>query len=106
LLASFHRGCLKYIQTQLTGLRRGQEISQATHERHLVLTGQVLEAMRSMGKPPDQPSGRMNSLWAEAKEWLSGFVLLHKVWSAWRAVSWPVSLGIWGSAVAKFLGLW
>jgi hypothetical protein len=109
LLASFHKGYLKQISQQLVTMRAelksGQDRLQATSDSHLVLTGRVLEAVR-MGKPAGQPSGAVKSLWGELKEWLSGFVLLHKVWSAWRAISWPVSLGVWGSAVAKFFGLW
>lgn len=117
LLASFHKGYLKQISHQLVTmraeLRSGHQQLQASSDRHLVYTGQVLEGQRQiMSKldtaPQPHKSGHTNlkSLWSEAKEWLSGFVLLHKVWSAWRAISWPVSLGVWVSAIAKFLGFW
>lgn len=66
---------------------------------------QILARVSAMSAPTaPPPSGP--SLWTTAKEYLTGFVLLHKAWSAWRAISWPVSLGVWASAVAKFLGFW
>lgn len=113
LLVSFHRGYLKQISHQLVTiraeLRSGQQQLRSSTDHLLVSTGQVLDGQRQiMAKldtaPP--PSGRPNlkSLWAEVKEWLSGFVLLHKALSAWRAISWPVNVTVWGSMAAKWLG--
>jgi sugar/nucleoside kinase (ribokinase family) len=115
--------CSEYfIISQQAAIKSGVDRLQATSDRHLVLTGQslevnrqaletcrqALEAIRAMGKPTEQSSGPVKSLWASVKEWLSGFVLLQKAWSAfwavWPKISWPVNITLWGSGAAKWLG--
>ena len=107
LVTSFRLGWKRQISNQLAGIKQGQAEIRSTQDRHLVLTGQVLEAMR-MGKPTEPPSGPVKILWAAVKEWLSGFVLLQKAWSAfwavWPKISWPVNITVWGSGAAKWLG--
>lgn len=109
LISAFHVGWMRQISKQLAELRSGQielrtgqEISRAQTDRHLVLTGQVLEAVRTVtpAAPPLSSYGRMKSLWGSLKEVLSGFALLHKAYVAWRAVSLPAA----GYTLAKFLG--
>ncbi len=48
-------------------------------------------------------SGR-NGWWSTVKEWGSNAILIHKLWQVWRAISWPVNIGFWGSFLAKWLG--
>ncbi len=101
-----------FIISQLASLKKGQEVAQGTRERQLVTMVQVLEVAKqylahltaTQTAPTPNPSGAPTT-WATLKEWLASFVLLHRVWSAWRAISWPVSLGVWGAAAAKWLGL-
>lgn len=94
---------MRQTSQQLAGIRQAQADIRASQDLLLVRTGQILEASRMK---PTAPSGRMTwrEAWATTKEYLSGFVLLHKVWSAWRAISWPVNVGFWASVGAKWLG--
>lgn len=101
LIISFARGLARE-------LKRGQNMVQATQERTLIQLGQVLEVQRQIlaavtAKPTEPPSGLM-SQWAWLKDRLAEFVLLQKAWSAWRAISWPVSFGSWGYIVGRALG--
>lgn len=99
--------CSEYfIISQQAAIKSGLDRLQATQDRHLVLTGQsleanrqaletsrqALEAIRGMGKPTEAPpSGGLKHLWTTAKEWLSGFVLLHRVLVAVRVASLPTA---------------
>jgi hypothetical protein len=105
LLASFHTGYLKRISHQIVVMRAehqsGQSRLQSTIDNHLVLTGQVLEALRAMGKPT-APSGLM--ILQQIKEVLSFLGALYK---AWPIIRWAIALntfGWLGKQAARLLG--
>jgi hypothetical protein len=93
--------CLRQISLQLAGYRQGQADIRATQDRHLVLTGQILEAIRSMGKPTEpQPSGLMSIL-PKVRAWAKDILLVHKLFRLWRAISLPAA----GYTLLRWLGL-
>lgn len=106
LLASFHTGYLREIQHQIVStraeLRSGLDRMQLSLDNHLVLTGQVLEAMRMGTQAPPQ-SGPQN-LWQTVKDYLQSFVLLTKFWHALRSGPWGM-LAWLGYGAFKWLGL-
>lgn len=89
LVSAYLNGYLRCISKQMAGLSRGQDMHQATQERHIVLTGQILEAIRSTAPPP-KPSGRMNlrESWKALGESAKSFKLLLDLWRLYRAVPW------------------
>lgn len=99
LIISFARGLARE-------LKRGQNMVQATQERTLIQLGQVLEVQRQILAAVTATSTAPESImgWRWLKDRLAEFVLLQKAWSAWRAISWPVNIGLFGSALAKWLG--
>jgi hypothetical protein len=106
LLASFHTGYLKEIQHQLVAtrseLRSGQDRIHTSIDQLLVLTGQVLEAVR-MATPAPPQSGPQ-SLWQMVKDYLQSFVLLTRVLQALRSIPWGIFAWL-GYGVLKWLGL-
>jgi hypothetical protein len=91
LLASFHTGYLKRISHQIVAMRAEQRSAmdsiRSTTDTHLVLTGQVLEALRVMGKTTEAPpSGLMQILASKWRVWAADFALVHKLLVAMRAV--------------------
>jgi hypothetical protein len=107
LLASFHTGYLKRISHQIVAMRAEQRSAmdsiRSTTDTHLVLTGQVLEAIRAMGRPTAPPSGPPGP-WQTLKEYAQSFVLLTKVWSAMRSGPWGM-LAWLGYGALKWVGL-
>jgi hypothetical protein len=82
-----------FIISQLAAIKSGVDRLQATNERHLVLTGQVLEAMR-MGTPTAPPPKRSGliAIWDRLHDLSKKFELAHKLWRVlvWsRVVLWP-----------------
>ena len=101
LLASFHKGYLGQIQHQLkqvqhqlvvmrTEIRSGQDRMQVSLDHHLVLTGQVLEAMRL--RTPAPPQFGLQIL-QQIKEVLS---FLGAVYKAWPIIRWAIALNTFG----------
>jgi hypothetical protein len=96
LVSAFHEGWRRHFSNQMASIRSGQDQLHAKTDRHLVLTGQVLEAIRAMGKPTQAPpSGLMQILamrWSTLQELSKRFELAHKLWRilVWsRVVLWP-----------------
>lgn len=89
MVASFQAAWMRETSRQLAGIRRAQDLHHAAQERHILVTGQVLEAV-SRRKPRKATSGH---IWNRLKEWSERFELVHKVYRAlvWsRVVSWPI----------------
>jgi len=88
LVAAFLSGYLRCISKQMAGISRGQDMHQASMERLILMTGQLLEASRMAQSP--QTSGP--SMWSGLHDWSKRIELAHKlyrllVWS--RIVLWP-----------------
>jgi hypothetical protein len=112
--------CSEYfIISQQAAIKSGVDRLQATHDKHLVLTGQslevnrqaletcrqALEAIKAMGKPtaPPPPSGPP-SPWTTMKDYAKDFVLLTKLWAALRSGPWGI-LAWLGYGLLKWLGV-
>jgi hypothetical protein len=112
LITSFARGYFRQ-------LKRGQDMLQATQERHLVLTGRVLETQHQIlaavtAKPPTAPASRLR--YGRVKDRIKdGFAKLEvrftvtfdtikKLYEFWRS-PWGFFLGLLAWAAASYLGL-
>ncbi len=65
---------------------------------------QILTRVAAMQSQQTAPPSGPKSLIGSLRAWAADFLLLHKVWSAWRAIRWPASIGMWAAAGAKWLG--
>lgn len=92
--------CLRQISKQLTAFRQSQADIRATQDRHILITGQVLEAIRSMGNPTAPPSGPPSIL-SKIRALAKDIELLHKLFVLWRFFAIPSA----GYTLARWLGL-
>lgn len=106
LVSSFNKGYLKQISHQLTimraEVRSGQDRIEAKTDRHLVFTGQILEAVRKMEPPAAPPSGP--AILHQIKEVLSFLGALYKAWPVIRWAMYANAFGWAAKHVARFFG--
>lgn len=107
LVSAFHVGYLKQISTQLSimraEIRTEHSRQQASQDSHLVLTGQVLEAIRAMSKSTPQPPSGPPIL----KQIKSALDLLGALSKAWPVIRWALALNTFGwlaKHAARLLG--
>lgn len=101
LIGAFLTGHMKCLSKRMAGISRAQDLHQASIERHILISGQILEAVRQMA-PPHQTSGR-RAIFRELREHFENYEwLLQGLWRLYRAVPWGWLLTIL-YALAKWL---
>lgn len=103
IVAAYQNAFLRCISKKQDQLIRGQDLQQATLERIILTTGQVLEAIRQQQMASAPPTSGP-TIWSRLNDLIRRFETAHKLWRLWCAVRLPAGIASYGYIALRWLG--